>query len=95
MKSLLTLAAMVIGSVVLAWAVTWVGEIYNATNPVIQAQKRTLAYLESSGPELEESIEREERLTAEIRKRKFGKQYAIKLQAQIAAHAAAFDAVVR
>jgi hypothetical protein len=84
---------MVIGSIVMAGTVTWVGEIYNATNPVIQAQKQTLAYLESSGPELEESIAREERLTAKIRERQFGKQYAIKLQAQIAAHAAAFAAV--
>jgi hypothetical protein len=87
---LLIVVAIVIGSIVVEETVTRIGDIYNATNPVIQAQKQALAYLESSGLEFEEMIARNERLTAEARERQFGRQYAIKLQAQIAKHTRQF-----
>lgn len=73
------------GAEILGKMVEKVGELSNAWNPVILAQKQSLELLKSSIPELEKLTSQAERLTAQMEGRKFGTAFPLQLRAQSSA----------
>lgn len=68
-----------------------VGELYNAWNPVVHAQKESLEILKQSIPELEKLTRETARLTEQSRRREFGTAYALRLESDTSSHDAASD----
>lgn len=56
------------------------GELYNAWDPVIKAQEKSLKYYKESAGQLDQIIAKTERLTLEEGKRRFGTQFEIREQ---------------
>jgi hypothetical protein len=62
--------------------VSKIGELYNAWNPVIRAQERSLELLKQSIPQLEKATKENEKLRKEERLLQHGPLYALKEEAQ-------------